>query len=100
MRVGGNVVFTSPFGQWLKSQRVRLALTQGDLACRVGYLPETIRKIEADVLHPSKQIIDLLGDHLGVPSAPGSMARQVNRCWAICLIHSLRSLAMTRMWRP
>lgn len=61
--------FTPPFGQWLKTQRARLDLTQGDLARRVGYSPETIRKIEAGALKPSKQIVDLLADHLGVPSA-------------------------------
>jgi transcriptional regulator with XRE-family HTH domain len=61
--------FTPPFGQWLKQQRTRLDLTQGDLARRVGYSPETIRKIEAGALRPSRQIVDLLADHLGVPAA-------------------------------
>ncbi len=60
--------FTPPFGQWLKTQRARLDLTQSDLARRVGYSPETIRKIEAGVLKPSRQIIDLLADHVGVPA--------------------------------
>jgi non-specific serine/threonine protein kinase len=60
--------FTPPFGSWLKAQRSKLDLTQGDLARRLGYSPETIRKIEAGVLKPSKQIVDLLVDHLGVPS--------------------------------
>jgi non-specific serine/threonine protein kinase len=60
--------FTPPFGTWLKAQRSKLDLTQGDLARRLGYSPETIRKIEAGVLKPSKQIVDLLADHLGVPS--------------------------------
>ncbi len=60
--------FTPPFGQWLKTQRARLDLTQGDLARRVGYSPETIRKIEAGVLRPSRQIMDLLADHVGVPA--------------------------------
>lgn len=61
--------FTPPFGTWLKAQRAKLDLTQSDLARRVGYSPETIRKIEAGALRPSKQIVDLLADHLGVPSA-------------------------------
>lgn len=61
--------FTPPFGQWLNTQRARLDLTQGDLARRVGYSPETIRKIEAGAHKPSKQIVDLLADHLGVPPA-------------------------------
>jgi predicted ATPase/ribosome-binding protein aMBF1 (putative translation factor) len=61
--------FAPPFGSWLKERRQQLDLTQGDLARRVGYSPETIRKIEAGVLKPSKQMVDLLADHLGVPSA-------------------------------
>jgi predicted ATPase/transcriptional regulator with XRE-family HTH domain len=61
--------FTPPFGQWLKAQRARLDLTQGDLARRVGYSPETLRKVEAGVLKPSKQMLDLIADHLGVPAA-------------------------------
>jgi predicted ATPase/DNA-binding XRE family transcriptional regulator len=61
--------FTPPFGQWLKTRRVELDLTQGDLARRISYSPETIRKIEAGALKPSKQIVDLLADHLGIPSS-------------------------------
>lgn len=45
-----------------------LDLTQGDLARRIRYSPETVRKIEAGVLKPSKQIADLMADVLGVPS--------------------------------
>jgi predicted ATPase/transcriptional regulator with XRE-family HTH domain len=63
------VDFTAPFGQWLKQQRARLDLTQGDLARRVGYSPETIRKVEAGVFKPSKQMLDLIADHIGVPAA-------------------------------
>jgi predicted ATPase/DNA-binding XRE family transcriptional regulator len=59
--------FTPPFGRWLQLRRRQLDLTQGDLARRVGYSPETIRKIEADALRPSKQIVDLLADYLGIP---------------------------------
>lgn len=59
--------FTPPFGQWLKAQRARLDLTQSDLAHRLGYSVITLRKVEAGALKPSKQMISLLADHLGVP---------------------------------
>ena len=46
--------FTPPFHRWLKDRRAELDLTQGDLARRISYSPETIRKIEAGVLKPSR----------------------------------------------
>jgi predicted ATPase/DNA-binding XRE family transcriptional regulator len=61
--------FTPPFGQWLKDQRARLDLTQGDLARRVGYSAITIRKVEAGDMQPSRQMLDLIADHLNVPAA-------------------------------
>jgi len=64
---GGNMEFTRPFHRWLKERRAELDLTQGDLARRIQYSPETIRKIEAGVLKPSRQIADLMSTHLGVP---------------------------------
>ena len=65
------------FGPWLKQRRKALDLTQHDLAQRVGCSAETIRKIEADRLRPSRQIAELLADeniqlpilHLGLPDA-------------------------------
>jgi predicted ATPase/DNA-binding XRE family transcriptional regulator len=60
--------FTPPFGQWLKEQRARLDLTQGDLARRVGYSAITLRKVEAGDMPPSRQMLDLIADHLGVPA--------------------------------
>ena len=56
--------FTPPFHRWLKQRRNELNLTQADLARRIAYSPETIRKIEAGVLKPSKQIADLLAGQL------------------------------------
>jgi predicted ATPase/transcriptional regulator with XRE-family HTH domain/tetratricopeptide (TPR) repeat protein len=61
--------FTPPFGQWLKNQRARLDLTQGDLARSTGYSAITIRKVEAGILKPSKQMLNLLAAHLGVPDS-------------------------------
>jgi predicted ATPase/ribosome-binding protein aMBF1 (putative translation factor) len=68
-REGESIHFRPPFGRWLQGRRQRLDLTQGDLARRINYSPETIRKIEAGVLRPSKQMADLLADHLGIPSS-------------------------------
>jgi predicted ATPase/transcriptional regulator with XRE-family HTH domain len=61
--------FTPPFGQWLKAQRAQLDLTQADLARRIGYSAITLRKVEAGALKPSKQMLDLLADHLDVPAS-------------------------------
>src|SRR5579859_3901715 len=44
------------FGQWLKRRRGGLGLTQAELAACVGYAAETIQKVEADKLRPSKQL--------------------------------------------
>ena len=59
--------FSAPFGPWLKKRRSELGLTQGDLARRISYSPETVRKIEAGVLRPSRQLADLLSVPLEVP---------------------------------
>ena len=59
--------FTPPFGPWLKQRRSEIDLTQGDVARRINYSPETVRKIEAGVLKPSKQIADLLSGALEIP---------------------------------
>src|SRR5688500_3687139 len=61
---------TSPvsFGQWLKQRRKALDLTQEDLAERIGCSDVTIRKIEAGVRRPSRQIAELLVEHLKIPA--------------------------------
>ncbi len=59
--------FSPPFGPWLKQRRSQLDLTQGDVARRINYSPETVRKIEAGVLKPSKQIAGLLAGALEIP---------------------------------
>ncbi len=52
------------FGRWLRSRRKALDLTQEALAERVGCAVTTIRKIEGGVLRPSRQMAELLADHL------------------------------------
>jgi transcriptional regulator with XRE-family HTH domain len=48
------------FGNWVKGRRKALDLTQNELAERVACSPETIKKIEAQKLQPSKQLAELL----------------------------------------
>ncbi len=60
--------FNPPVGLWLKQRRSQLDLTQGDVARRINYSPETVRKIEAGVLKPSKQIAGLLAGALEIPA--------------------------------
>lgn len=54
------------FGRWLKQRRKALDLTQDDLARQVGCSVVTIRKIEVDERRPSRQIAELLAQHLAV----------------------------------
>ena len=60
------------FGNWLKRRRRGLGLTQNELAGRAGYSGETIRKVEADALRPSRQMAEKLAEHLAI--APGERA--------------------------
>jgi transcriptional regulator with XRE-family HTH domain len=55
---------TPSFGQWLKARRRSLDLTQDALAERVGCAGETIRKVEANGIRPSKQLADLLAGQI------------------------------------
>jgi len=55
------------FGPWLKQRRTALDLTQRALAGRADCSAETIRKLEADRLYPSRQLAARLALALGVP---------------------------------
>jgi predicted ATPase/DNA-binding XRE family transcriptional regulator len=55
------------FGRWLQRRRKALDLTQEALAQRVGCAAETLRKIEADVRRPSRQIAERLAEALEIP---------------------------------
>jgi transcriptional regulator with XRE-family HTH domain len=62
------VVTPNPsFGQWLKQRRKALDITQEELSQRVGCAVITLYKIEADERRPSKQIAELLAEHLNIP---------------------------------
>ena len=69
------------FGAWLKRQRRALDLTQAALAERVGCAAVTIRKIEAEVQPPSRQLAELLAVQLGIPSEERAIFIQFAR-WA------------------
>src|SRR6266478_6068564 len=56
----------STFGQWLKQRRRDLSLTQEVVADATGCSRDTIRKIEAGLRRPSRQIAELLADCLYV----------------------------------
>src|SRR5690349_16804156 len=51
-------------GQWIKRRRKALDMTQDELARRVGYSLESIRKIEADARRPSRDVAALLAGAL------------------------------------
>src|SRR5579862_935009 len=56
------------FGQWLKQRRKTLDLTREDLAGRIGCAVVTLTKIEAEECRPSKQMAELLAQHLNIPA--------------------------------
>ena len=56
-----------PFGRQMKQRRRDLDLTQEALAEQVGCSVDTIRKLEAGGLRPSRQLAALLATHLAIP---------------------------------
>jgi predicted ATPase/Tfp pilus assembly protein PilF/transcriptional regulator with XRE-family HTH domain len=54
------------FGRWLKLRRRSLGWTQAQLGQQVGYAAETIRKVEADELRPSRQMAERLAEAIEV----------------------------------
>ena len=55
------------FGEWVRRRRKGLDLTQHELAARVGCSSSLIFKIESDERRPSRQITELLAEHLEIP---------------------------------
>jgi predicted ATPase/transcriptional regulator with XRE-family HTH domain len=55
------------FGSWIRRRRRALDLTQQELARRVNCSLSTIVKIEGDQRRPSRQIAELLAQHLSIP---------------------------------
>lgn len=56
------------FGDWVRRRRKALDLTQQELANRVGCSVSLIFKIESDERRPSRQIAELLAEHLEISS--------------------------------
>lgn len=54
------------FASWLKQRRKALDLTQADLARLVGCAVVTLQKIEEGRRRPSKQVAELLAQHLEI----------------------------------
>jgi predicted ATPase/DNA-binding XRE family transcriptional regulator len=55
------------FGEWVKQQRKRLRLTQGEVAAQSHCALATIKKIEADQRRPSAELAELLAQVLHIP---------------------------------
>ncbi len=62
------VLKQAAFGAWLKDRRKVIDYTQDELARRVGCSLMLIQKLEADERRPSKQIAELLAEHLDIPA--------------------------------
>lgn len=55
------------FGVWVKTLRIAQGWSQAELAEQVDCSVSTIRKLETNERHPSKQLAKLLASHLHVP---------------------------------
>lgn len=55
------------FGGWIQSRRRAMNLTRVELAEKVGCAAVTIKKIERDERKPSRQMAELLAEHLAIP---------------------------------
>jgi predicted ATPase/transcriptional regulator with XRE-family HTH domain len=67
------------FGSWIRRRRRALDLTQQELARRVNCSLSTIVKIESDQRRPSRQIAELLAQHLNIPENQVGMFLKVAR---------------------
>src|SRR5262245_44422956 len=55
------------FGNWLRQRRRTLDLSQQALADQVACARITLSRIEADTLKPSKELVSILLEKLGIP---------------------------------
>jgi predicted ATPase/DNA-binding XRE family transcriptional regulator len=55
------------FGEWVRQRREALDFTRADLAQRVACSEITIKKIERDERRPSRELAELLAEHLLIP---------------------------------
>ena len=57
------------FADWVRQRRQLLGLTQAALAQQVGCALVTIKKIEQEARHPSREMAAVLADRLAIPAA-------------------------------
>lgn len=55
------------FGYWLRLKRKSLDLTREGLADRVGYSPETVRRVETEERRPSPELVERLAEIFEIP---------------------------------
>ncbi|MEI7770917.1 MAG: AAA family ATPase [Chloroflexales bacterium] len=67
------------FGLWLTRRRQSLHLQRTELAARIGCAVITLRKIEADERRPSRQVAELLAEHLAIAPHERDMFVRVAR---------------------
>ena len=67
------------FGNWVRRRRKALDLTQQELAYRVGCSVSLIFKIESDERRPSRQMAELLVEHLQIPADQRDLFLKVAR---------------------
>lgn len=67
------------FGEWLKSRRKALDLTQAELAQRAGCSVSALRKIESGERRPSKQLARLIASSLEIPQEDRAIFVRVAR---------------------
>jgi transcriptional regulator with XRE-family HTH domain/tetratricopeptide (TPR) repeat protein len=67
------------FGKWVSRRRKLLELTQEELARKVSCSVSMLRKIERDERRPSKQLAELLADHLAIDSSQRGVFLQLAR---------------------
>jgi transcriptional regulator with XRE-family HTH domain len=67
------------FGQWLRTRRMQLDLSQYALATQSGCAVDTIRKLEAARRRPSRPLVARLADALRIPSADRAIFQQLAR---------------------
>jgi predicted ATPase/transcriptional regulator with XRE-family HTH domain len=56
------------FGVWLRQRRTELGVTRAELAERVGFSFDLLRKLESGLRRPSGQIANLIADYFHVPA--------------------------------
>jgi tetratricopeptide (TPR) repeat protein/transcriptional regulator with XRE-family HTH domain len=92
------------FGNWVKRRRKALDLTQQELAQRIGCSLSLIFKIESDERRPSRQIAELLADHLEIPPDQHDLflnvARQVKTVNQLNVAPSLTGSAIPPVSQP